>query len=95
MIPLLPYLPIKKFSELGACRKKLAAIADRLVQAKAEAHLKGLEGGRDLMSLLMKGNAKEQASARLSETEVRSEIAYVNETCELFEVSNHLLGQSL
>jgi hypothetical protein len=77
LIPYLPYLPIRKFSQLRVCRKKLAAIADRMVCAKTDAHLKGLDGDKDLMSLLLKGNAKEQASARLSDTEVRSEISYV------------------
>lgn len=37
----------------------------------------GLEDEKDLMSILVRANAKEVAKKRLSDEEVRSEIAYV------------------
>lgn len=77
MIPYLPRLPIKKFSQLGIAARKLSSLADKLVHAKSEAHAEGLESGKDLISLLVRANAKEAAKTKLSDEEVRSEIAYV------------------
>lgn len=75
MIPYLAYLPIKKFSQLRKAAIKLKAVADHLIKIKTDDYLKGLEGGKDLMTLLVRANANEEKAAQLSEVEVRAEIA--------------------
>jgi hypothetical protein len=55
-------------------REKLARLSDRMVQAKADAQLKGLDMGKDLLSLLMKSNASEEPHKRLSDAEVRAQV---------------------
>lgn len=59
---------------LRVCRKKLAQLSDRMVQAKMDAQLKGLDMGKDLISLLIKGNASEEPRKRLSDAEVRAQV---------------------
>jgi len=68
-------LPITKISHLVANGRRLAKMADQMVQEKTDAYVKGLEGGKDLMSLLVRANANEKPSTRLSDREVISEIA--------------------
>jgi len=75
LIPILPYLPVKRFVQMRSCHDRMNAISRKLIAAKTEAHLQGLEGGKDLISLLMRGNAKEEASWKLSDAEVTAEIA--------------------
>jgi cytochrome P450 len=52
-------------------------MADKMVQEKMDALRKGLEGEKDLLSLLVRANANEKPSQRLSDLEVNSEIACV------------------
>jgi cytochrome P450 len=72
---LIPYLPIMKFFRLRVAGRKLANMAEKIVQDKVDALAKGLEGGKDLMSLLVRANANQKPSERLSDREVISEIA--------------------
>lgn len=78
LIQYLPYLPIKKFSQLRSAAKEMTSLAATLVKSKTDAYEQGLEGGKDLMSLLIKANAQAEAKAKLSDSEVRSAIAYVS-----------------
>ena len=39
--------------------------------------MNGLEGGKDLMSLLLRANAKEDKQQRMSDEEVNAEIMWV------------------
>lgn len=73
----LPYLPLKKFVVLRAVDKEVTSIAKELITTKMAAYEQGLEGGKDLMSLLIRANANEDARSKLSEEEVKAEIAYV------------------
>lgn len=77
LVQYLPWLPIKKFALLRATDNILTSIASKLVKSKTEAYEQGLESGKDLMSLLVRANADQDSKSKLSEQEVRAEIAYV------------------
>ena len=77
MLELLSYLPIKKFSQMRKTRNTIAATSERLVRQKADAHMRGLEGEKDLLSLLVRANAVEEPRWKLSDSEVKAEIASV------------------
>jgi cytochrome P450 len=73
----LSYLPITKLYHFVTAGRKIARISKDIIQEKTDACVKGLEGGKDLMSLLVRANLNEKPSARLSDVEVISEIACV------------------
>jgi hypothetical protein len=68
-------LPFKRLAIMHTAGKHLSGVAERIVGDKTDTLMKGLDGGKDLMSILMRANANEKESAKLSENEVISEIA--------------------
>jgi hypothetical protein len=80
-ISLFSHLRITKFSHLRAAGTRLSKIAEQLVKEKTDAFMDGSKGENDVMSLLVRANAQEKQSARLSDSEVISQISYV--TCSM------------
>ena len=76
---ILPYLPTKKYKYLKQSRDTIAAVAAEVMTEKRAIMKKGLEGGKDLMSLLLRANAGEDEKGRLSEEEVNAEIGWVQD----------------
>jgi hypothetical protein len=74
---MIPYLPTKQNKSIRRTRDTIAAAAAEVMAEKRTAMEKGLEGGKDLMSLLLRANAKEDKSGRLSDVEVNAEIMWV------------------
>ena len=77
MLELVAYLPIKKLSQMRKTRSTIATISERLVQRKVDTYTRGLEGEKDLLSLLVRANAVEEPRWKLSDSEVNAEIASV------------------
>lgn len=74
---ILPYLPTKKYKYLKQSRDTIAAVAAEVMTEKRIVMEKGLEGGKDLMSLLLRANAREDQKGRLSEGEINAGIGWV------------------
>jgi hypothetical protein len=56
--------------------------------------MKGLEGGKDLMTLLIRANANEKESGNSSDIEVISGIAYAFRFMHQVNTLNNILGLS-
>jgi cytochrome P450 len=67
-------LPLKKFKYLRILRDTSSKIAGRIIQEKLSAFQQGLEGSKDLMTLLVRANAEEKRENKLSDAEVNSEV---------------------
>jgi cytochrome P450 len=71
---MMPRLPTKQYKSIRQIRNTMASIAAEVMAEKRAAMEKGLEGGKDLMSLLLRANAKEDKNGRMSDEEVNAEI---------------------
>jgi alkylphenol/PAH-inducible cytochrome P450 monooxygenase len=69
------YLPMKKFKYIGTARDRMLRIAEKLVQEKLSTFMRGMEGGKDVMTLLVRANAKEEQRYKMSDVEVNAQIA--------------------
>jgi cytochrome P450 len=74
IIEMMPYLPTKKFKYLRQTRDTVAAIAADMMKEKQNDMRKGLDKGKDLMSLLLRANAEEDKHRRMSDEEITSGI---------------------
>jgi cytochrome P450 len=77
MVYFLTHLPIKKFANIHALHDIAMTLADKMVKEKLYTYKHGLEGTKDLMSLLVRANAVEKEDNKLSDAEVNSEIMCV------------------
>jgi cytochrome P450 len=66
------YLPTKKYKYIKQTRDTITAIAAEVMAEKQSDMMKGLEGGKDLMSLLLRANAREDAQRRMSDEEMNA-----------------------
>jgi len=71
------HIPTKKYKYLKQARTTIDAVAAEIMAAKRAGMMKGLEGGKDLMSLLLRANAKEDEKWKLSDEEIVAEIRWV------------------
>lgn len=74
---MMPYLPIKKLKYIRQTRDLITSVAGEVMAEKQDDMRKGLEGGRDLMSLLLHANASEDEHRRMSDDEINAGITYV------------------
>jgi len=70
-------LPIKKFTLMFHLRDMVSSFADQLVKEKLHTYQQGLQGSKDLMTLLVRANAMEKQVNRLTDAEVNSEIVTI------------------
>ena len=77
IIQMMPHLPIKKFKHVKQTRDTITAIAAEVMAEKQNDVRKGLDGGKDLMSLLLRANAEEDTHRRMSDEEIIAGITYV------------------
>lgn len=68
------HLPTKKYKYIRQTRDTITAIAAEVMAEKRDDMKKGLEGGKDLMSLLLRANAREDPLRRMSDEEINSGI---------------------
>jgi hypothetical protein len=87
-------LPVTRLANMRAVGKNLSEVAKRIVGNKTNALMKGLEGGKDLMSLLIRANANEEQSRKLSDIELISEIACAFRFLHYINISDNSLGLS-
>jgi cytochrome P450 len=73
----LGYIPTKKFLGIRKVRDIVATKAERLVQEKVDMYMRGLEGSKDVISLLVRANAKEHQKGKMSDAEMNAQIALV------------------
>lgn len=71
---MMPYLPTKKYKYIRQTRDTIIAIAAEVLAEKQSDMRKGLNGGKDLMSLLLRANAEEDKHRRMSDEEIISGI---------------------
>jgi cytochrome P450 len=71
---MLPRLPIGRYKYIKQARDLLATVAAEVTAEKRAAMKEGLEGGKDLISQLLRANAKEDKNGRMSDEEVEAEI---------------------
>jgi len=77
LINLVSRIPATRFYRLRAGGRRLSELGEQMVKDKVDALMRGSEGGKDLLSLLVRANANEKPSGRLSDLEVKSEIATI------------------
>jgi hypothetical protein len=75
VLTVLTYLPSKKLSGIRLSRNTITASSERLVKRKQEIYLRGLEGGKDLISLLVRANNGLEDKAKLSDAEFNAQIS--------------------
>ena len=71
---LMSHLPTKKYKYIRQTRDTINAIATEVMAEKQNNMRKGLEGGRDLMSLLLHANSGEDKQRRMSDEEITAGI---------------------
>lgn len=69
---LMSHLPTKKYKYIKQTRETITAIAAEAVADKRSDMKKGLEGGKDLLSLLLRANSKEDPQRRMSDEEINA-----------------------
>ena len=67
---MIAHLPTKKYRYIRQTRDTITAIAAEVMREKRNDIRKGLGGGKDLMSLLLRANAKEDKERRMSDEEI-------------------------
>jgi len=67
-------LPTKKFKYIRQTRDTIATIAAEVMAEKQSDMRKGLEGGKDLMSLFLRANSAEDKHKRMSDEEIHAVI---------------------
>jgi len=72
---MMPQLPTKKYKYIRQTRDTIAAVATEAMREKRNDMRKGLEGSKDLMSLLLRANAGENKQQRMSDEEINAGIA--------------------
>ena len=77
ILDMMPRLPMKRFKYLRQIRGTMFTIAAEVMTEKQDDMRKGLEDGRDLMSLLLRANAAEDEHRRMSDEEMYAGITYV------------------
>ena len=77
IIQMMPHIPIEKFKHIKQTRDTIIAIAAEVMTEKQNDMRKGLDGGKDLMSLLLRANAEEDTHRRMSDEEIIAGITYV------------------
>lgn len=71
---MMPRLPTKKYQYIRQTREIITAVAAEVMAEKQNDMRNGLEGGKDLMSLLLRANAKENKQQRMSDEEINAGI---------------------
>jgi cytochrome P450 len=74
VVEMMPHIPTKQYKAIRQTHNTFSAVAAKVIAEKRIAMEKGLEGGKDLMSLLLRANAKEDKNGRMSDEEVSAEI---------------------
>jgi cytochrome P450 len=74
VVEMMPRIPTKQYKSIRQTRNTMDSVAAEVMAEKRAAMEKGLEGGKDLMSLLLRANAKEDKNGRMSDEEVNAEI---------------------
>ena len=69
---MMPRLPMKKYKYIKQTRETITAIAAEVMAEKQSEMRKGLEGGKDLLSLLLRANAREDPQRRMSDEEINA-----------------------
>ena len=77
MLEFLSHSPIKAFSQARTVHDTFATTSERLVQQKMDTFMRGLDGEKDLLSVLVRANAVEERKWKLTDSEVNAEIASV------------------
>ena len=85
---MMPRLPTKQYKSIRQTRDTMASVAAEVMTEKRAAMEKGLEGGKDLMSLLLRANAKEDKNGRMSDEEVNGQIMWVQRLSGFLSVSH-------
>jgi cytochrome P450 len=71
---MMPRLPTEKYKYIRQTREIITAVAAEVMAEKQNDMRNGLEGGKDLMSLLLRTNAKENTQQRMSDEEINAGI---------------------
>jgi cytochrome P450 len=74
IIEMMPRLPTKKYGLIRQTRDTITAIAAGVLGEKQDDMRKGLDGGKDLMSLLLRANSREDKHRRMSDEEITAGI---------------------
>jgi cytochrome P450 len=64
------HLPTKKFKYIRQTHDTITAIAAEVMTEKQNEMRKGLDGGKDLLSILLRANAEEAKHRRMSDEEI-------------------------
>ena len=74
---MMSHLPTKKFRYIKQTRDTTTSIAAEVMVEKQNDMRNGLDGGNDLMSLLLRANSGEDKQRRMSDEEITAGITYV------------------
>ena len=71
---MMAHLPTKKYKYIRQTRETMTAIAAEVMAEKQNDMRDGSDGGKDLMSLLLRANAEEDKHRRMSDEEITAGI---------------------
>ena len=74
VIDIMAHLPTKKYKYIRQTRDTITAIAAKVMTEKQNDMRRGLDRGKDLMSLLLRANAGEDKHRRMSGEEITAGI---------------------
>jgi cytochrome P450 len=74
IIDMLPRIPVGRYKYIKQTRDLLGTVAAEVTAEKRAVVKEGPEDSKDLMSLLLRANAKEDENGRMSDEEVEAEI---------------------
>jgi cytochrome P450 len=74
IIEMMYHLPTKKFNRIRQTHDTITAIATEMMTEKQNDMRKGLDGGKDLLSILLRANAEEVKHRRMSDEEITAGI---------------------
>ncbi|OCH87517.1 cytochrome P450 [Obba rivulosa] len=77
VLRLVDYLPLKDIVKVNQVRKAFRTEAQKLLKDKTERLVAGKEGKKDVMSVLVRANASEDARARLSDAEMIAQMGTI------------------
>jgi len=81
---MMPHLSVKKFKYIRQTHETITAVAAEVMTEKQNLMRKGLEGGKDLMSLLLRANSTEDKYRRMSDEELNAGITCVPVSIRVF-----------
>jgi hypothetical protein len=88
MVYFLTHLPLKKYTSVHTLRDVAVKLSEKLVKEKSFVYEQGLEGSKDLMSLLVRANVVEKEGNKLSDLDgIHSEVEWISSSSPIYHMN--------